>query len=59
MKGQRVYGIFFILLGLLGVTFFKEVISSLLLAGIWVGMLLLVLVLVVGGSVLVAIRGDG
>ena len=57
MRGRRAFGFFLIFLGLLGVTFFKEVISSLLLTGIWVGMLLLVLVLVVGGSVLVAIRG--
>ncbi len=58
MRGRRAAGFGLILIGLLGVSFFKEVISSLLLTGIWVGMLLLVLVFVVGGSILVAIRGE-
>ena len=58
MKGSRVFGVFLLLLGLLAVPFFKEAISAILLAGIWAGMLLLVLVLVVGGTILTAIRGS-
>ena len=58
MKGQRVFGVFLLLLGLLAVSFFKDAISSLLLVGIWGGMVLLVLVFVVGGTILVAIRGE-
>ena len=58
MKGSRVFGIFLLLLGLLAVPFFKDAISSLLLVGIWGGMLLMVLVFVVGGTILVAIRGE-
>ena len=58
MKGQRVFGVFLLLIGLLAVPFFKDAISSLLLVGIWGGMILLVLVFVVGGTILVAIRGD-
>ena len=58
MKGQRVFGVFLLLIGLLAVSFFKDAISSLLLVGIWGGMVLLVLVFVVGGTILVAIRGE-
>jgi hypothetical protein len=58
MKGSRVFGVFLLLIGLLAVPFFKEAIGSILLAGIWAGMLLLVIVLVVGGTLLAAIRGD-
>jgi hypothetical protein len=58
MKASRVFGVFLLLLGLLAVPFFKEAIGSILLAGIWAGMLLLVIVLVVGGTILAAIRGD-
>ncbi len=58
MKGSRVFGVFLLLIGLLAVPFFKDAISSLLLVGIWGGMIVLVLVFVVGGTILVAIRGD-
>jgi hypothetical protein len=58
MKGSRVFGVFLLLIGLLAVPFFKDAIGSILLAGIWAGMLLLVIVLVVGGTLLAAIRGD-
>ncbi len=58
MKGSRVFGVFLLLIGLLAVPFFKDAIGSILLAGIWAGMLLLVIVLVVGGTILAAIRGD-
>ncbi|MDA4114685.1 MAG: hypothetical protein OK474_11630 [Thaumarchaeota archaeon] len=58
MKGSRVFGIFLLLIGTLAVPFFKEAISSLLLVGIWGGMLLIVLIFVVGGTILVAIRGE-
>ena len=47
-----------LLIGLLAVSFFKDAISSLLLVGIWGGMVLFVLIFVVGGTILVAIRGD-
>ncbi len=58
MRGQRVFGVFLLLIGLLAVSFFKDAISSLLIVGIWGGMVLLVLVFVVGGTILVAIRGE-
>jgi protein-S-isoprenylcysteine O-methyltransferase Ste14 len=58
MKGSRVFGVLILLLGLLAVPFFKDAIAGLLLTGIWVGMLILVLVFVVGGTILVAIRGE-
>jgi len=58
MKGSRIFGVFLLLIGLLAVPFFKDAITSLLLVGIWGGMIVLVLVFVVGGTILVAIRGD-
>jgi hypothetical protein len=58
MKGQRAFGVVLLLIGLLAVSFFKDAISSLLLVGIWGGMVLLVLVFVIGGTILVAIRGE-
>jgi len=58
MKGSRVFGVVLLLIGLLAVPFFKDAISSLLLVGIWGGMVLFVLVFVVGGTILVAIRGE-
>jgi hypothetical protein len=58
MMGRRVAGFGMIFIGLLGVSLFREVISGLLLAGIGVGVVLLVLMLVVGGFVLVATGGD-
>jgi hypothetical protein len=57
MRGSRVFGIFLLLIGLLAVPFFKDAISSLLLAGIWGGMILFVLLFVVGGTILTTIRG--
>jgi hypothetical protein len=47
-----------LLIGLLAVPFFKDAISSLLLVGIWGGMVLFVLVFVVGGTILAAIRDE-
>ena len=58
MKGSRVFGVVLLLIGLLAVPFFKDAISSLLLVGIWGGMVLFVLVFVVGGTILAAIRGE-
>jgi protein-S-isoprenylcysteine O-methyltransferase Ste14 len=58
MKGSRAFGVLLLLIGLLAVSFFRDVIASLLLTGIWAGMLILVLVFVVGGTILVAIRGE-
>src|SRR5208283_3223206 len=52
MKGSRVFGVVLLLIGLLAVPFFKDAISSLLLVGIWGGMVLFVLVFVVGGTIL-------
>jgi hypothetical protein len=56
MKGSRVFGIFILLIGLLAVPIFKDAIASLLLVGIWGGMLLFVLIFVVGGTILATIR---
>jgi hypothetical protein len=56
MKGSRVFGIFILLIGLLAVPFFKDAIASLLLVGIWGGMVLFVLIFVVGGTILATIR---
>ena len=58
MRGSRVFGVVLLVLGLLAVPFFKEAIGSILLAGIWAGMLILVLVFVVGGTVLATMRGE-
>ena len=58
MRGSRAFGIFILLIGLLAVPFFKDAIASLLLVGIWGGMILFVLIFVVGGTILVAIRGE-
>ncbi|MGD0636941.1 MAG: hypothetical protein ABSA72_02735 [Nitrososphaerales archaeon] len=58
MKGQRISGVVLLLIGLLGVSFFKDAISSLLLVSIMGGMVLFVLIFVVGGTILVAIRGE-
>jgi hypothetical protein len=58
MKGSRVFGVVLLLIGLLAVPFFKDAISSLLLVGIWGGMVLFVLVFVVGGTILAAIRDE-
>jgi hypothetical protein len=56
MKGSRVFGIFILLIGLLAVPIFKDAIASLLLVGIWGGMVLFVLIFVVGGTILATIR---
>jgi len=56
MKGSRAFGIFILLIGLLAVPFFKDAIASLLLVGIWGGMVIFVLVFVVGGTILATIR---
>ena len=59
MRGSRVFGAVLLFIGLLAVPVFKDVIDSLLFTGIWVGLLLVLLVFLVGGSVLAAIRGSG
>lgn len=59
MKGSRAFGFLVLFIGLLALPFFKDAIGSILLAGIWGGMLLLVLVFVVGGTILAAVRGEG
>ena len=57
MKNQAILGVLLILIGLLTVPVFKETIGRLLLFTIFAGVLLFAVVMVVGGIVLVALRG--
>jgi hypothetical protein len=57
MRGSVVLGILLLLVGLMSVPFFKEAISRFLLIAMFGGALILLVVFVVGGVVLVALRG--
>jgi hypothetical protein len=57
MKGSAPLGILLILVGLLTVPLFKEAISRLLLVAIFGGVAVILVVFVVGGVLLVALRG--
>jgi hypothetical protein len=57
MRGSAPLGILLILVGLLAVPLFKEVVGRLLLYFIFVGAGLFLVVFVVGGVVLIALRG--
>lgn len=59
MKRRRFAGFGMILVGLLGFSLFKELVSGLVLTAIGMGMMLLALVLVVGGSILVTTKSGG
>jgi hypothetical protein len=57
MRGSAPLGVLLILVGLLAVPFFKEAISSFLVFAIFGGAILMFVVFVVGGVVLIALRG--
>ncbi len=57
MRGSAPLGILLILVGLLSVPLFKEVIARMLLLLIFAGAGLFLVVFVVGGFLLVALRG--
>lgn len=57
MKNQAFIGVLLILVGLLTVPVFKETIGRILLFAIFGGVLLFAVVMVVGGIVLIALRG--
>jgi hypothetical protein len=57
MRGSVVLGILLLLAGLMSVPFFKEAIGRFLLIAMLGGALVLLVVFVVGGVVLVALRG--
>lgn len=59
MKRRRFAGFGMILVGLLGFSLFKELVSGLVLTAIGMGTMLLALVLVVGGSILVTTKSGG
>ncbi len=57
MRGSAPLGILLILVGLLSVPLFKEIVARLLLYFIFVGAAVFLVVFVVGGLMLVALRG--
>jgi hypothetical protein len=57
MRGSAPLGVLLILVGLLTVPFFKEAISRLLVFAIFGGAILMFVVFVVGGVVLIGLRG--
>jgi hypothetical protein len=59
MRGSAPLGVLLILVGLLTVPMFKDTIGKLLLFGIFAGVFGLMIVFVVGGVVLIALRGAG
>lgn len=57
MRGSGPLGVLLILVGLLSVPLFKEIISRMLLYLIFAGAAVFLVVFVVGGFMLVALRG--
>jgi hypothetical protein len=57
VKNQAILGILLILVGLVSVPVFKDTIGRLLLFAIFGGLLLFSVAMVVGGIVLIALRG--